>query len=261
MYRYFGPIIAYSVFYSLAIVVHFVVGYLICRRLGLRRRVWIGLGISYLLGMTLGAKVLYDLLHHNFNLGALFTIQHYMKGGLWGGPLVYLALGLPVVLLLSKHKRPAVDLIVLTLPLPLILAKVGCLFHGCCYGRVCYLPWAIVFPVGGGAPAGVPRHPTQVYEMLLLVCILVVFRILKSERWRGTMLLWFLAMYGLGRAFIEIWRGDLHDRFGIGPVSLSQLICVFVACISIVVLYLGRNRSVPIVPEAIVDEEQGNIHF
>jgi prolipoprotein diacylglyceryltransferase len=73
--------------------------------------------------------------------------------------------------------------------------------------------------------------------MLVLVCILVVFKVLKYERWRGTMLLWFLSIYGLGRAVVEIWRGDLHERAAIGPVSLSQLVCVVVAFVSIVMLY------------------------
>jgi len=242
MYRYFGPIPAYAIFYQAAIVVHFIVGYLLSKRLRLRRRVWIALGICYMLGMTLGAKILYDLLNHNFSLGALFTAKHYIQGGLWGGPLAYMILAVPLALLLARNKRSTLDLVVLTLPLPSIMAKAGCLFNGCCYGKECSLPWAITFPQGSGStPAGIGLHPTQVYEMMVLAAILVVFTVLQYKRWKGTMLLWFLAMYGLGRAFVEIWRGDLHDRFGIGPVSLSQLTCVFVAAISILGLYFWRK--------------------
>ena len=48
----------------------------------------------------------------------------------------------------------------------------------------------------------------------------------------------------------QVWRGDLADDVCIGPLSLAQLICVVGACISILVLYLCRNRLISAVPGA-----------
>jgi len=194
-----------------------------------------------MVGMTIGAKALYDIQHTQFDLQALLSASHYMKGGLWGGLLAYLCLSAPLALVLSNRRRAALDLIALSIPIPWIFTKLGCFFNGCCYGRECSMPWAITFPEGArGAPAGIPLHPTQIYEVLLVLCILGFFTIYKRRWGSGTMLLWFLILYGLGRAATEIWRGDADHHSYVGPLTLSQLICLTVAGISILVLCLHR---------------------
>jgi len=246
MWPRLGPVPTYSVMYTVSIVSHFIISYLIARRFGLRHRVWIVVSICYMAGMTIGAKALYDIQHGQFDLRALLTIKHYLSGGLWGGLFTYLCLAVPLAFVLARRKRVALDLVALSIPIPWIFVKLGCLFNGCCYGRPCSMPWAVTFPEGaGGAPAGVPLHPTQIYEILVVVCILMFFKILKYERWQGTMLLWFLILYGLGRAATEIWRGDVDHHVYIGPLTLSQLICLVVAGISIFVLYFWRRFFSP----------------
>jgi len=196
------------------------------------------------MGMTVGAKALFDLQHSQLDFRELLSAKHYMEGGLWGGLLAYFCLSVPLALLLSHRKRAALDLVAVSIPIPWIFAKLGCLFNGCCYGRTCSLPWAITFPEGArGAPAGIPLHPTQIYEILVVLFVLVAFRILKRESWRGTMLLWFLILYGIGRAVTEIWRGDTDHHLYIGPLTLSQLICLIVAGVSILVLCVHRYLS------------------
>jgi phosphatidylglycerol:prolipoprotein diacylglycerol transferase len=245
MWPRIGPMPALGVLYSISILSHFLISYLIARRPGLRHQVWIVVSICYVGGMTVGAKALYDLQHGQFDLQALLSMKHYLQGGLWGGLLAYLAFAAPLAFILAKSKRAALDLVALSIPLPWIFVKLGCLLNGCCHGQPCSLPWAITFPEGAiGTPAGIPLHPTQIYEILLVVCILVVFKILRYERWQGTMLLWFLILYGLGRAITEIYRGDADHHVYIGPLTLSQLICLAVAGVSILLLHLWR-RYVP----------------
>ena len=237
-----GPVPTYGVLHIVSILSHLLVCYLIARRLGLRHRVWIIVGICYMVGMTVGAKVLYDIQQAQFDFRALFSTGHYMKGGLWGGMLAYFILAVPLVLVLAKHRRAALDLVALSIPIPWIFIKLACLFNGCCYGKKCSMPWAITFGEGAAnAPAGIPLHPTQIYEILVVVCIFVVFKVLKYERWRGTMLLWFLALYGLGRTATEFFRGDFAHHLYIGGLTLSQLICLIAAGVSIIQLFLWRR--------------------
>jgi phosphatidylglycerol:prolipoprotein diacylglycerol transferase len=193
--------------------------------------------------MTVGAKALYDLYHHypEFDPWALMSKEHYAEGGLWGGLLAYFCFAVPLAMLLSKHKHAALDLLALSIPIPWIFAKLACLFNGCCYGRPSSMPWAITFPEGDIAPASVPLHPTQIYEMLVIVCILLVFKLLKYERWQGTMLLWFLILYGFGRAVTDTWRGDVDASDYIGPFNITQIICLSVATISLIALCLWRR--------------------
>ena len=253
MWPRLGPLPTCGVFYFSGILCHFLIAYYLAKRYGLRDRVWITVSICYLIGMTIGAKALFDLQHSQFDFRALLSVKHYMKGGLWGGLLAYLCLSVPSVLLLSHRKRAALDLVAVSIPIPWIFAKLGCLFNGCCYGKTCSMPWAITFPEGArGAPADIPLHPTQIYEILVVLFVLVAFRILKRERWRGTMLLWFLILYGLGRAAVEILRGDSDHHLYIGPLTLSQLICLAAAGISILVLCLYRYLNRLIKPDEVL---------
>jgi phosphatidylglycerol:prolipoprotein diacylglycerol transferase len=241
MYPRIGPVPTYSILYILSILGHFLICYFIAKRLDLRRRVWIVAGICYMLAMTIGAKILYDIQSSSFDPQALLSIRHYMQGGVWGGLLAYFILAVPLVLILAKKRWAALDLIGMSVPVPWVFTKIGCLVNGDCYGKACSMPWAITFPEGAaGAPPGVPLHPTQIYEILVVICILVVFKKLNYVRWRGTMLLWFLALYGTGRAAADFFRGDIDQHIYIGPFTLSQLVCLIAAGVSIIILFLWR---------------------
>jgi phosphatidylglycerol:prolipoprotein diacylglycerol transferase len=192
--------------------------------------------------MMPGAKFLFHVREVGFDPMVVFSIEHYIQGGLWGGLLAYMLLAIPMTLLLTRNRKAGLDLVAVSVPIPWAMAKLGCLLNGCCYGKPCSLPWGIVFPEGAsGAPAGVALHPTQIYEIIIMVLLVLVFRLLRSERWRGTMLLWFVGIYGFGRAATDIFRGDADRYIYIGPVTFTQLICIAAAVVSIGILLLCRR--------------------
>lgn len=242
MWPRIGTVPTYGVLYFLGIVAHFLIGRRVARRLGLRRRVWIAAGVCYIVGMTAGAKFLYHARRLEFDPMVVFSARHYVQGGLWGGLLAYMLLAVPLALLLARNKRAGLDLVALCVPVPWAMAKLGCLLNGCCYGKPCSLPWGVVFPAGAGdTPAGIPLHPTQIYEIIIMALLVVAFRLLRDQRWRGTMLLWFVAIYGLGRAATDMFRGDADRYVYIGPITLTQLVCVTATFIAIGTLALCRR--------------------
>ena len=242
MWPRIGPIPTYAILYQLGIIAHFLISRRIAHRLGLRRRVWIMASVCYMVGMIPGAKFLYYAREVGVDPMVIFSMKHYVQGGLWGGLLAYMLLAIPVTLLLARNKRAALDLVAVSVPIPWAMAKLGCLLNGCCYGKPCSLPWAIVFPEGiKGTPAGVPLHPTQIYEIIIMGLLILVFKLLRSERWRGTMLLWLIGIYGFGRAATDMFRGDADRYVYIGPVTLTQLICAAAAVVSVGMLLLWRR--------------------
>ena len=244
MWPEIGSIRSYYLLYFSAFAIHFVLSYRIAARDGLERRVWITAGLCYLVAMTVGAKILYDVRHLQLDLGGVFSLGYYWEGGLWGGLLAYFVLAVPLVLLLTRQRRAGVDLVALAIPIPYILAKAGCFLTGCCWGRPCDYFWAVTFPDGDTpAPTGVALHPTQVYEVLLMGVLLILFKVLDGERWRGTFLLWFLVVFGIGRAAIDRFRGDTDLYVYLGPVTLLQLVLLVIAFISIVLLVLRRRGA------------------
>jgi phosphatidylglycerol:prolipoprotein diacylglycerol transferase len=246
MWPKIGALPTYGLLYFTGIALHFILAWQLARHYGMRRRIWLTVSFCYLLGMIVGAKVLYDIRHGIWDMSLLLHAKHWTDGGLWGGLLAYFALAVPAALLLSARRRAALDLVALTVPIPWIFAKLGCFFNGCCYGRPTSLPWAVTFPPGArNAPPGIPVHPTQLYEMGLMLILLLVFFSLRSDRWQGTRLLWFLVIYGLGRAATDFLRGDTEGRLFLGLLSLTQLLSLLAAAVALVLLGLhlrGDNR-------------------
>jgi phosphatidylglycerol:prolipoprotein diacylglycerol transferase len=247
MLRETNGVLAYAIFYTLGMMVHVLLAVWLCRRREIPLRNGIALGLCYIWSMNTGARILYDILNNRFHWLNYFDPGYYMEPGMWGGPLVYLAIASIGTLLLVRDRRSMLDIVVLTLPAPMILAKVGCFANGCCYGAACNLPWAVVFPEGGTdrtAPAGVPLHPTQLYEILVLVVIAVVFAALDRKQWRGTLLAWFVMLYGIGRPLTEFFRAPEKLDAVIGPLTLSQAICFTAALISGSALLVVRHFGV-----------------
>jgi phosphatidylglycerol:prolipoprotein diacylglycerol transferase len=252
MWPSIGPIKAYGMLYLLGIVLHFAIAWRMAKHFGLKRRVWITTSVCYMLGMMAGAKLLFDLRHNMLDLSALFRVEHWLQGGLWGGLLAYFALAVPLAVLLFRPRTAVLDLVALTIPIPWMAAKLGCFLNGCCYGRPCTLPWAVVFPQGSrDAPAGIPLHPTQLYEVGIMLILLLIFSQLKSDRWQGTRLLWFLAVYGFGRAATDFLRGDTEGPLYLGLLSLTQLLSVASAVVALLLLGLhlhGMNCRAQLSP-------------
>lgn len=99
--------------------------------------------------------------------------------------------------------------------------RVGCFLNGCCYGKVCHLPWAVQFPF---LPK--PVHPTQVYEALFnlgLFGFLVWFY--PRRRFTGQNISLYLMLYPAGRFLLEFLRGDQPSW--IFSLSLQQVLSLF----------------------------------
>lgn len=245
MYREIDGVLTYAIVYAIGMLAHMILAIWLCRRRGVSIMAGIGLGLCYAFAMNTGARILYDILHHRVDLLNYFDPSYYMKPGMWGGPLVFLAIAMTGVLVLARDKREMSDVVVLTLPAPMILAKVACFLNGCCYGAPCDLPWAVTFPEGADyytAPPGIPRHPTQIYEIVVLLVIQAVLMALNRGRWKGTLILWFLMLYGVGRSVTEFFRATEKRVATIGSLTSSQAVLLAAAAIATMVLILITNR-------------------
>jgi phosphatidylglycerol:prolipoprotein diacylglycerol transferase len=83
------------------------------------------------------------------------------------------------------------------------IGRVGCFLVGDDYGAPTDLPWGVTFP-RGAPPTFEPVHPTQLYEIGWLLCVAAL---LWKRRHRSPFLFGeYIALNGLGRMVIEIWR-------------------------------------------------------
>ena len=92
------------------------------------------------------------------------------------------------------------------------IGRVGCFLVGDDYGAPTDLPWGVAFP-RGAPPTLEPVHPTQLYEIAWLLCVAAL---LWKRRHRSPFLFGeYLALNGLGRMVIEIWRVNPKMALGL----------------------------------------------
>lgn len=117
------------------------------------------------------------------------------------------------------------------------IGRVGCLLAGCCYGNATTLPWGIHLH-------GENRHPTQAYEIILLVCT-AIFLNRDYKKYQDVIrsLFIYFIFYGVGRFLIEIFRGD-EIRGQWGFFTPSQWVGIIMAATGVVgLLYKHRQHN------------------
>jgi phosphatidylglycerol---prolipoprotein diacylglyceryl transferase len=117
------------------------------------------------------------------------------------------------------------DLVCAAVPIGLFFGRIANFINGELWGKTTDVPWAMVFP--NAAPAGVPRHPSQLYEALLEGALLfIILRVLmvrfRLHRRPGLIVASFLAGYGVFRFAVEFFR-DSESKIA-GWFSMGQLL-------------------------------------
>jgi phosphatidylglycerol:prolipoprotein diacylglycerol transferase len=144
------------------------------------------------------------------------------------------------------------DLIAPGLILAQAIGRVGCTINGCCYGKVCSLPWSVVYthPDSLG-PIGIAVHPTQPYEIIYLAIIFVVVLLIKNRlKQDGLLFLIYLSLYSAWRLGIDFIRDGTPflRNFGIEgscfmlDLHQAQIIAIIVLIIVTVLLILSKWR-------------------
>lgn len=148
------------------------------------------------------------------------------------------------------------DCYAVAIPFGLMWGRLGCLGGGCCYGRPAdfplgvEVPWSVVYTARGHLPdalLAVPLHPAPIYAILhaaWLACALVWVR--RRQRFHGEALLAFVALYGVGRSALELFRADASRGvyFG-GWLSTSQIIGLGTAALALGLWAQRRRTSTP----------------
>lgn len=132
--------------------------------------------------------------------------------------------------------RPVADWVATAAPLSLAVVRLGCLQHGCCFGKPSGLPWSIVFTHPRGAVPrsllGVPLHPSQAYEAIGNIAIFLVLHFLVREKIRegklpeGWAFLASTGLYAVLRLTLGVWRGSDPGIFTPGSLTTAQVIAL-----------------------------------
>lgn len=233
-------------YYGLAYVLGFLIaGFLLhcywrAERSSLNPKVQSDLMMAVVIGVLLGGRLGYFLLYSPMTLlREPLTVLRIWDGGMssHGG---FAGVCLALVWLVRKYKlawRSTADILVTLSPPGLFFGRIANFVNGELWGKVAYVPWAVIFPKS--APQGTPvteiapRHPSQLYEALLEGLFLTIYTQLRF--WRspvtrerpGQLTGEFLILYAVVRAIGEVFREpDASLLFGLSRGTFYSLFLV-----------------------------------
>ena len=252
------PIYGYGAMLCLSLILGRLLAVRLARRAGLDAALISRCCVWTLVGALIGSRLLYVVTNPS-QFERVMDMFAWWKGGVvaYGG---FLGGFLGSALFCRIHRIRLLawaDAAAPALCLGLMITRVGCLLGGCDFGRPWDGPWSIQFPAGSpafqeqvregllpvAAAGSLPVHPTQVYESLvglgLLLMTIVVRRRQKAE---GQVFLAVVIGYAVLRGALEVLRGDA-DRGGIGPLSTSQWIALLTLLCGASLLWAQWRRS------------------
>jgi prolipoprotein diacylglyceryltransferase len=184
--------------------------------------------IGCILGAAIGNKLMFWI-----EMPQLFTLYwnkpevcfagQSMVGGLLGG-----LIGVEVAKKLTGITSSTGDSFVFPILLGLIIGRVGCFISGLkdgTYGVPTALPWGIDFG------DGIPRHPTQLYEILFAGTLWLVLNHLRAKLAirPGLLFKTFLCSYLLWRLLIDALKPLPFDfGFGLSGIQCACAIALFI---------------------------------
>jgi phosphatidylglycerol:prolipoprotein diacylglycerol transferase len=173
----------------------------------------------------LGARLYYVIQNAGWYAEHPLQILAFWEGGLiFYGGMAGAFFGLWVF---TKFKKvsffKALDFILPYVALTQAFGRLGCFMNGCCYGKVCDLPWAVKFQ---GMTQAV--HPAQLYESGLdFLLFIFLNRRYDKEHFDGQIaLLYFLGYTGV-RFIVEGFREN--PALGIFTINQWISLAVFAA--------------------------------
>jgi len=186
------------------------------------RETSLAIGVGAILGAALGAKIAYWLYDPAYAFAGFPDWKRLLEGkSIIGGLLGGLA-GVEIAKKLDGVQGSTGDVFVWPLMLGMAIGRIGCFLSGLddhTAGNPTSLPWGVDFG------DGMPRHPTQLYEVVFLAlwAVLLAWRGDRLSR-PGDRFRAFMVGYLLYRLCIESIRPIPLHYFGV--LSGLQLLCV-----------------------------------
>jgi phosphatidylglycerol:prolipoprotein diacylglycerol transferase len=245
----FGNFAIYT--YGLMMAIAFIVGITLSRkeaeRVGQDSEKILDLSFYILIGAVIGSRLFYVLTDPRTFLADPIEIFRIWNGGLvfYGGFIMAVVVAVVYVKKSGLSFWQTADIMSPGLAVGQAIGRIGCLFAGCCYGKVCDLPWAITFNHPDSlAPLGIPLHPTQLYSVFSDFSIFVALWLFRKKAWFPGQIFWlYVLLYGLTRPIVEIFRGDFRGSTVFDIFSISQAIGICLAVTAVVMLVLSGRHN------------------
>lgn len=223
------PVPAYSFFVGLAIIVGILIYWLEARKNRQASENTLYILLGSLIGGVIGAKIVIILAYWRefattLDWSIILTGKSIV-GGLIGGTL-----GVIITKKILKMKEKRGNLFAPAIALGIAIGRLGCFFRGCCYGTETTLPWGVNFG------DGILRHPTQIYESLLMLGMFFYLQYKKTKNpTPGSLFKILMINYFTFRFLIEFIRVE--------PIIFVGLTFFQIISLAVIAYYLITKKN------------------
>ncbi len=179
--------------------------------------------IGGLVGALIGTKVLVILQH--IDLFWPYPDQVWLlllQGKTIVGALLGALLGVELTKKLLRIHQSTGDAFVYPLIIGTAIGRIGCFLTGLSdrtYGIATHLPWGVDFG------DGIPRHPTQLYEILFLLGLMILLRVRSRQPLpSGNLFKFYMTAYLSFRLLIDFIKPDFHPFLGISAIQIACIL-------------------------------------
>ncbi len=181
--------------------------------------------VGGMLGAIVGTKALVllqhiDLLGQNSQLFLLLLLQ----GKTVVGALLGAVIGVEITKKIIGVKHSTGDVFVYPLIIGTAIGRIGCFLTGLSdrtYGIATKLPWGVDFG------DGILRHPTQLYEIIFLIILIIFIRLRSRYQYQeGDLFKFYLVCYLSFRFLIDFIKPDFHIFLGMSAIQIACLCCI-----------------------------------
>ncbi len=234
----YGVMVALGIFFGSLILVK------LAEREGIPREDVVDTAFWSVVSGFIGARLFFFFYNPEY-LKPWYRILFIWEGGLvWYGGVVFGAL--TAIYFIKKRKIPVwkfADIVSIALSVGLGFGRIGCTMAGCCYGKVCHSPFALVFTnPHSAAPLNVPLWPTEpVSAAANFLIALVLYLLYRRRKVPGEVFGFYLILYGIFRFLIEFVRATPKDI--LGTFSNNQVISIIMVAAGIAIVIYRRKRA------------------
>ena len=248
------PIYWYGIFISLAFIATIYLALKQCDNFGISQDDILDMSLFAGPIGIVGARLYYVIFSWDNYSDDFLEIFKIWNGGLaiYGGIIA----GVITAYIFAKVRKikplKLFDFAIIYIPLAQGIGRWGNFFNQEAFGNNTSLPWGMTSESvrnylstltlqGINVDPLKPVHPTFFYEFILDICIFfILLSHRKNKKADGEVFLLYLALYGLGRFFIE---GLRTDSLMLGSIRISQLLSVLLFILATILIIVIRFRA------------------
>jgi len=237
--------------YGFLIATGFLIGIIVAtreaKRLNVDSQLILDLAFYIIIGAIVGSRLFFVATRFSYYRENPLDIFKIWEGGLvfYGGFILAAVMCIWMIRKNNLNLLKTLDIFAPALAIGVFFGRLGCFSAGCCYGKLCDLPWAVTFTNPQGlAILNTPLHPTQLYSSIgAFFTFIIIYSFRKRKSFDGQLTLIWVFMYSGLRSIFEFYRGDVRGTLVPGQLSVTHILAFVLALSSLIALIIFKIRA------------------